>query len=49
MLSKRAASKFETSLLSNFQTPALIIYARGASPLMRERRINRSYHASWIV
>jgi hypothetical protein len=45
---KRAASKCETSLLSNFQTPALIDYARGASPSMRERRINRSHDASWI-
>jgi putative transcriptional regulator len=30
------------------QTPALIVYARSASPSMRERRINRSYHALWI-
>ena len=30
------------------KTPALIVYARGAPPLMRERRINRAYDALWI-
>jgi len=42
MLLKDAASEFETSLLSNYpKTPALTVLCAGASPSMRERRINR--------
>jgi hypothetical protein len=33
--------KFETSLLSNYPNVRRFFLARGASPLMRERRINR--------
>jgi hypothetical protein len=43
---KRAASICETSLLSNHpKRPALEFCARGASPSMRERRVNAAYDA----
>jgi len=41
-LQKERLLKFENKpALELSKRPALIIYARGASPLMRERRINR--------
>jgi hypothetical protein len=40
MLKKRAASEIEIGLLSNYPNAAAIFEARGASPLMRERRSN---------
>jgi len=42
----RAASKVDISLLSNHpNASADSIMARGASPLMRERRVNVRYYA----
>ncbi len=46
MLSIRAASECETSLLSNYPNAGAYRFcARGASPSMRERRINLVHHA----
>jgi hypothetical protein len=41
MLYKERLLKFKSACSRSIQTPALISYARGASPSMRERRVNR--------